>query len=188
MYLPLIEQNLAAFQAGTSAFDVPYTVTKPFLDAFVFMGGSGTTFALLLAIFIVVRKQRNHPYHQVAKLSTPAGLFNINEPVIFGLPIVLNPIMLVPFILVPVTLTIISYVALSTGMVPKTVAIVPWTTPPIISGYLVTGGSVRGVLLQIVNLSIATAMYIPFVMAGAKAMTAEINKNKAATEEGEKIS
>ncbi|WP_214820921.1 MULTISPECIES: PTS sugar transporter subunit IIC [unclassified Exiguobacterium] len=188
VYLPLIEQNLAAFQAGTSAFDVPYTVTKPFLDAFVFMGGSGTTFALLLAIFIVVRKQRNHPYHQVAKLSTPASLFNINEPVIFGLPIVLNPIMLVPFILVPVTLTIISYVALSTGMVPKTVAIVPWTTPPIISGYLVTGGSVRGVLLQIVNLSIATAMYIPFVMAGAKAMTAEINKNKATTEEGEKIS
>jgi PTS system cellobiose-specific IIC component len=76
VYLPLIEQNLAAFQAGTSAFDVPYTVTKPFLDAFVFMGGSGTTFALLLAIFIVVRKQRNHPYHQVAKLSTPASLFN----------------------------------------------------------------------------------------------------------------
>ncbi|WP_214890888.1 PTS cellobiose transporter subunit IIC [Exiguobacterium sp. s142] len=188
IYLPLIEQNLAAFQAGVSAYDVPYTVTKPFLDSFVFMGGSGTTFALLLAIFIVVRKQRNHPYHQVAKLSAPAGLFNINEPVIFGLPIVLNPVMLIPFILVPVTLTIVSYVALSTGMVPKTVAIVPWTTPPIISGYLVTGGSVRGVLLQIVNLTIATAMYIPFVMAGAKAMTADINKNKAEVNEGEKIS
>ncbi|ERG67830.1 PTS cellobiose transporter subunit IIC [Exiguobacterium chiriqhucha] len=188
IYLPLIEQNLAAFQAGASAYDVPFTVTKPFLDTFVFMGGSGTTFALLLAIFIVVRKQRNHPYHQVAKLSAPAGLFNINEPVIFGLPIVLNPIMLIPFILVPVTLTIVSYVALTTGMVPKTVAIVPWTTPPIISGYLVTGGSVRGILLQLVNLTIATTMYIPFVMAGAKAMTAEMNKNQSAANEGEKIS
>ncbi|KTR62501.1 PTS lactose transporter subunit IIC [Exiguobacterium indicum] len=188
IYLPLIEQNLAAFQAGASAYDVPYTVTKPFLDAFVFMGGSGTTLSLLLAIFIVVRKQRNHPYHQVAKLSAPAGLFNINEPVIFGMPIVLNPVMLIPFILAPVVLTVVSYVALSTGMVPKTVAIVPWTTPPIISGYLVTGGSIRGVLLQVFNLTLATLIYIPFVVAGARAMTAEINRNKDSIHEGEKIS
>ncbi|MFY7751796.1 MAG: PTS transporter subunit EIIC, partial [Exiguobacterium acetylicum] len=166
----------------------PYTVTKPFLDAFVFMGGSGATLSLLLAIFIVVRKQRNHPYHQVAKLSAPAGLFNINEPVIFGMPIVLNPVMLIPFILAPVVLTVVSYVALSTGMVPKTVAIVPWTTPPIISGYLVTGGSIRGVLLQVFNLTLATLIYIPFVVAGARAMTAEINRNKDSIHEGEKIS
>ena len=74
--------------------------------------------------------EKNHPYRQVAKLSAPAGLFNINEPVIFGLPIVLNPVMLIPFILVPVTLTITSYIAIATGLVPRTVAILPWTTPP----------------------------------------------------------
>lgn len=166
----MIQQNLEAFQAGTSAYDVPNTVTKPFLDSFVFIGGSGTTLALLFAIFFVIREQKNHPYREVAKLSTPAGLFNINEPVIFGLPIVLNPIMLIPFILVPVTLTIVSYVALSTGLVPKTVAILPWTTPPLISGYLVTGGSWRGIALQVVNLTLATAIYVPFVAAGVRAM------------------
>lgn len=169
IYLPLIEQNLEMFQSGVSAFDVPNLVTKPFLDSFVFMGGSGTTIALLAAIFIVLRHEKNHPYREVAKLSAPAGIFNINEPVIFGLPIVLNPIMLIPFILVPVSLTIISYFALATGLVPKTVAILPWTTPPILSGYLVTGGSGRGIALQLFNLTVAILLYIPFVMAGVRA-------------------
>ncbi|MBM7601268.1 PTS system cellobiose-specific IIC component [Virgibacillus halotolerans] len=170
VYLPLIQENLELFSSGMSAFDVPNLVTKPFLDSFVFMGGSGTTLALLIAIFIVVRREKNHPYREVAKLSAPASLFNINEPVIFGLPIVLNPVMLIPFILVPVTLTIISYVALATGIVPKTVAILPWTTPPLLSGYLVTGGSWRGVGLQIINLAVAVVLYVPFVMAGVRAL------------------
>ncbi|MBD7908218.1 PTS sugar transporter subunit IIC [Sporosarcina gallistercoris] len=170
LYLPLIQENLELFSSGVSAFDVPYTVTKPFLDSFVFMGGSGTTIALIAAIFIVIRKEKNHPYREVGKLSAPASLFNINEPVIFGLPIVLNPAMLIPFILVPVTLTIISYFALATGLVPKTVAIIPWTTPPILSGYLVTGGSWRGIVLQLVNFAIAVAIYIPFVMVGVRAL------------------
>lgn len=170
LYLPLIEKNLELFGNGMSAFDVPYLVTKPFLDSFVFMGGSGTTIALLIAVFIVLRRERKHPHNEVAKVAAPAGLFNINEPIIFGLPIVLNPVMLIPFILVPVTLTILSYAALATGIVPKTVAIVPWTTPPILSGYLVTGGSWRGIALQVVNLTVATLMYIPFIKAGAKAV------------------
>ncbi|GAA0441910.1 MAG: PTS sugar transporter subunit IIC [Bacillota bacterium] len=170
LYLPLIEQNLDLFKSGMSAFEVPNIVTKPFLDSFVFMGGSGTTIALLIAIFIVIRREKNHPYRQVAKLSAPAGLFNINEPVIFGLPIVLNPAMLIPFILIPVTLTVTSYIALATGLVPRTVAILPWTTPPILSGYLVTGGSWRGIALQVFNLTLAVLMYIPFIMAGVRTL------------------
>jgi len=170
LYLPLLEQNLQLFQEGMSAFDVPYVVTKPFFDTFVYMGGSGTTIALILAVFIVIRREKNHPYRQVSKLSAPAGLFNINEPVIFGFPIVLNPVMLIPFIFIPVLLTVISYIALSTGLVPKTVAILPWTTPPILSGYLVTGGDWRGVALQIFNLGIATLLYIPFIVAGIRTL------------------
>lgn len=84
--------------------------------------------------------------------------------------IVLNPVFLIPFIIVPVTLTIISYFALSWGLVPKTVAIVPWNIPPILSGYLVTGGSVKGIILQLVNLTVAILLYVPFVMAGVRAM------------------
>ncbi|MBU8566590.1 PTS sugar transporter subunit IIC [Virgibacillus pantothenticus] len=178
VYLPLIEENLNLFKSGMSAFEVPNIVTKPFLDSFVFIGGSGTTIALLIAVFVVIRREKNHPYRQVAKLSAPAGLFNINEPVIFGLPIVLNPVMLIPFILVPVTLTITSYIAIATGLVPRTVAILPWTTPPILSGYLVTGGSFRGVVLQLFNLALAIVMYIPFVMAGARMLKRNEGKAK----------
>ncbi len=170
IYIPLVEENLSLFQTGVSAYDVPNIVTKPFLDAFVFMGGSGTTIALLIAIFMVVRNQQKHPYREVAKVSAPASLFNINEPVIFGLPIVLNPIMLIPFVLVPVILTIITYFAMYTGMVPKTVALLPWTTPPILSGYLVTGGSWRGVALQLFNIAIGIIIYIPFILAGVKTL------------------
>ncbi|UOQ86716.1 PTS sugar transporter subunit IIC [Gracilibacillus salinarum] len=169
VYISLVERNIALFQTGVSAYEVPNIVTKPFLDSFIYMGGIGTTLALLIAIFIVVRHEKKHPYREIAKVAAPASLFNINEPVIFGLPVVLNPIMFIPFILAPVVLTIISYFAMYTGMVPRTVAILPWTTPPVISGYLVTGGSLRGVMLQLVNLTVAVFIYIPFLMAGVRA-------------------
>ena len=175
LYLPLIQENVEAWKSGMSAFDVPNLVTKPFFDSFVYMGGAGTTIALLTAIFIVVRYEKNHPYREIAKFSTPSSIFNINEPIIFGLPIVLNPVMFIPFVLIPVVLTIISYFSLAIGFVPKTVAMLPWTTPPFISGYLVTGGSWRGIALQAVNLAIATLIYIPFVMAGLRTMKGKMH-------------
>lgn len=177
LYLPLLEQNINLFNAGTSAFEVPNIVTKPFFDTFVYMGGSGTTVALIIAIFVVLRGRQKHPYREVTKLAAPASLFNINEPIIFGLPIVLNPAFLVPFIFGPVIITIISYFALSTGLVPRTVVMVPWTTPPILSGYLATGGDWRGVLLQVINLVITVAMYIPFVIIGSKALDKQMEAN-----------
>ncbi len=172
LYLPLIEKNISLFEGGMSAYDVPYIVTKPFFDSFIYMGGSGTTIALFIAIIIVLRKAHKHPYREVTKLAAPAGIFNINEPVIFGLPIVLNPALLIPFILGPVVLAIISYFALATGLVPRTVVMVPWSTPPILSGYLVTGGSWRGIALQVFNLAVATLIYIPFIAIGARGFKA----------------
>lgn len=185
IYIPLVIENADLFNAGTSAFDVPYIVTKPFLDSFVFLGGSGATLALLIAIFIGVRREKKHPYREVAKVSAPAGLFNINEPVIFGLPIVLNPVMLIPFIVIPVLLTIISYIALAIGLVPKTVALVPWSTPPILSGFLVTGGSWRGIALQLFNIAVAVIIYLPFVVAGARAMNKQMDEKSEKVEEEE---
>ncbi len=87
IYLPLIEENQRIFSTGVSAYDVPYIITKPFFDAYVFTGGSGTTLALIIAIFFVSYSKH---YRTIGKLSAPAGAFNINEPVLFGLPIVLN--------------------------------------------------------------------------------------------------
>ncbi len=160
IYLPLLEENINLFNSGVAATDVPNIVTKPFLDVFVHMGGAGTTLALLVAVFMVAKSAQ---MRGVGKLSAPAGLFNINEPALFGLPIVLNPTLLIPFIFTPVVLTITSYVATVIGLVPKTVTLVPWTMPPIIGGYLVTGGSFAGAILQIINFTIAVALYLPFV-------------------------
>ncbi len=157
MYIPALQENMVALASGAV---IPNIFTKPFFDSFVYMGGCGTTFSLLIAFFIFSRKKR---FRNLAKLTTAQGLFNINEPVVYGLPIVMNPIFLIPFILTPIVLTTISYAAVIIGLVPRTIAMVPWTTPPIISGFLVTG-SVMGSVLQIVNLITGALIYLPFII------------------------
>lgn len=161
LFLPLMEANVKAFQAGQAAQNI---VTSSFFDTFVYMGGAGTSICLLIAILIVGRREENRVK---AKLGVGMAAFNINEPVLFGVPLVLNPIYLIPFILLPVILTVISYSAIAIGLVPKTIAIVHWTMPPFVSGFLATG-SIMGVLLQIVNIAIGIIIYIPFVLAAEK--------------------
>ncbi|MEN2766865.1 PTS cellobiose transporter subunit IIC [Ornithinibacillus xuwenensis] len=160
VYLPGLLENTALFEQGVSAHDVPNIITKPFLDVFVAMGGTGTGISLLIAIFITVKAKQ---VRSLGKMSAPAALFNINEPIIFGLPIVLNPILFVPFLLVPLVNVTIAYFATSIGFVPKTVVMVPWTTPPIIGGYLATGGSIAGSVLQLFNLAVGALLYLPFL-------------------------
>lgn len=173
LFIPLMDANIKAFQAGSAA---PNIVTSSFFDAFVYMGGAGTSVCLLLAILIVGRRKENR---LKAKLGVGPGFFNINEPVLFGMPIVLNPIYVIPFVLTPVVLTITTYLAMASHIVPKTIAMTHWTMPPIISGFLATG-SVMGILLAIVNIAIGVIIYMPFVMASERqANKAEID-NKAA--------
>ncbi|WP_010096091.1 PTS cellobiose transporter subunit IIC [Ornithinibacillus scapharcae] len=160
VYIPGLLENTKLFEQGVSAHDVPNIITKPFLDVFVAMGGTGTGISLLIALFITVKAKQ---VRSLGKMSAPAALFNINEPLIFGLPIVLNPILFVPFILVPLVNVTIAYFATSLGFVPKTVVMVPWTTPPIIGGYLATGGSIAGSILQLVNLAVGALLYLPFL-------------------------
>ncbi|MEY8349389.1 PTS cellobiose transporter subunit IIC [Bacillus cereus] len=176
LYLPALQKNMDLFQNGTSPFDVPNIVTKPFFDIFVYLGGSGATLAFLVVVFLVAKSAQ---MRGVSRLSLAPGMFNINEPVIFGTPIVLNPILFIPFVLTPVVLVITSYTAISLGFVPKTVAMVPWTMPPIISGYLVTGGHISGAILQLFNFVLAMAIYFPFVVACDRSV---IRTEKAATQ------
>ncbi len=159
--LPLIQTNMEAVAAGQAPVHI---VTKPFLDAFVYMGGSGTTIALLISIFIASKRKQ---MREIANLGFAPGLFNINEPVMFGLPIVLNPLLLFPFIFGPVLISGFSYAVIAAGIFPKTIALMPWTTPPIIGGFLATG-SIMGAVLQIINLGLAIAIYMPFVLIGEK--------------------
>lgn len=156
--LQLVSENLTAYEAGAAA--LPHIVTKPFLDAFVHLGGSGATLGLVIAILLVSRSKATRT---MGKLSIAPGIFNINEPAIFGMPIVLNLVYLIPFFLVPLILVCTSYFATSLGLVSRTVAQIPWATPPILSGWLVTGGDWRAIILQIVNIVISVVAYMPFV-------------------------
>lgn len=155
--VPAIEANQQALTAGKA---MPYIVNKPFFDSFVNLGGTGATLGLIIAIFLVARKYK--AYMTVAKLSSAPGVFMINEPMMFGLPIVLNPILFIPYVLTPLVLVTTAYFATATGLVPAASVIAPWTTPPIIGGFLATQ-SIAGGILAAVNLVISVVIYIPFV-------------------------
>lgn len=159
IWYALNDQNLDAFQAGT---ELPNIVTKQFVDSFlVGMGGSGMTLAVIILIFLIGRSRQ---LKELGKLGAPAGLFNVNEPIIFGLPIIMNPLVLIPWLVAPVIITVITYFAMSTGLVPPPAGIiVPWTTPPILNGFLATGNAWQGGVLQAFNLLIVTIIWWPFL-------------------------
>lgn len=150
-------ENIPQFTLEASAAGT--IVTKEFLDVFVFIGGAGATLGLLVALLIWGRK--NHG-GRIARVSLFTGIFNINEPMLYGLPIVFNPFFLAPFILVPIALTLISYFATALNLVPAVAYAVDWTTPVFLSGFIGTQ-SFAGLLLQLVNLAAAVFMYAPFV-------------------------
>lgn len=158
VFQPLASANADLIVQG---LEMKYIVTKSFFDGFIYMGGSGTTVGLLAAIFVF---SKNKAHKSIAKLAAPTSLFNINEPVVFGLPIVLNPLFLLPFLFGPVILTVISYLATASGIVPMTSVIIPWTTPPVIGAFLATNGSIAAAFLAVINLGLTFLMYTPFVL------------------------
>ncbi len=158
IWLAATDANRLAFQNG--AEELPNIFTAQFFDLFVYIGGSGATFALVVMMLLRARSQQ---MKQLGRLAFGPGLFNINEPITFGMPIVMNPLMIVPFILAPLTIVITTYIAMSTGLVARPAGIaVPWTMPPIIGGYLATGGKISGALLQLFNFCVTFAIYYPF--------------------------
>ncbi len=167
---PSIAANVEAIAAGGKPV---FILTKPFFDAFVYMGGSGTTICLIAAIFVA--SKRKH-YRSLAKLSVGPGLFNINESIIFGMPLVLNPIFFIPFILGPVIISVIAYLATASGLVPYTTIVIPWTSPPIIGGFLATGGHFMGAVLSAVNLIICFLIYLPFIAISERLEKREVSK------------
>lgn len=142
-------------------------LSKSFYDVFVSMGGSGTTVCVIIALLMLYRRERSG---KLAGLATVTGLFNINEILTFGLPIILNPILFVPFILTPVACYCISYGATAMGLVPVVTHEVVWTAPVLVGGYLATG-SIRGTLLQLFCIGVGVLIYIPFLRANQKMET-----------------
>lgn len=150
-------QNMAAYAAGQA---VPNIINVAQVQSFGLMGGSGSTICLLAATFLI---GRNKVTRNVSKMSLAPGIFNINEPVLFGYPIVYNISLIIPFILVPALGIVISYAATVIGFMNPCVVHIPWTTPVLFSGYLATAGDIRAVLVQLVILVLGVLIYMPFV-------------------------
>lgn len=164
-------QNMAAYAAGQVA---PNIINATFVPAFGMMGGSGSTIALIIATLLF---GRNKATKAICKLSIAPGCFNINEPIIFGYSIVYNITMIIPFVLLPAIGIIIGYIATAMNFMNECVVLIPWTTPPLLSGYLATSGDFRAVIVQIIIIAIGVLLYLPFVKINDKLM------DKVASEE-----
>lgn len=154
------DANRLIFQADKTAH-LPNIITAQFMDNFVYMGGGGATIGLVIVIAIVARRKKASQISKaMAPITLTPGIFNINEPAMFGLPVVMNISLLIPFILAPIVNAVISYLAMSSGLVATTTGIAAsWTMPPIISGFLTTGGHISGAILQLVCIIIDVAIY-----------------------------
>lgn len=161
VYLPALVTNTEAYQAAQSTADLPYIWTRVSFDAYAQMGGSGITLALIIAIFIFSKRKDSRT---IAKLGAPMGLFNINEPVVFGMPIVLNPFYVIPWLIIPPITATIAYLLTASGVIPPTFVVVPWVMPAGILAYLATGGSLLAGLVSLFNLFVAFVIWTPFVL------------------------
>ena len=159
IFRALLYANTAAYTAHN---EIPYVMNLTLLQMFGEFGGSGVTIGLVIAIFIFSKREDNRT---IAGISIVPGLFNINETMIFGIPLVLNPILDIPFILAPV---VIGYILVSSGFCPKIVLEVPWTMLPVILGFLATGGHIMGAVSQLIVVAASTLIYIPFLIAYEK--------------------
>ena len=163
--LPLTIDNMHLVAEGKAPI---YIVNDQFLNSYVFFGGAGATLCLMIAIFIAnkMRRKKSEIQLTISKLAIAPGIFNINEPIIFGMPICLDAIYMVPFIFVPLLNVVIAYFALAWHFVPLVQLEVNWVMPPVLSG-LFACNSWKGAALSIVLIVIDILIYLPFAMVAA---------------------
>lgn len=167
--LAALAENEAAYAAGTA---IPNIINQPFMNCFSTVTGAGITGGLIIAIMLFSKRS---DYKAIAKLALPCAIFNINEPLIFGLPIVMNPILAIPFMIAPVVSGTFAYIMTSIGFCGRMVVNAPWTTPPGIMAFLSSGGSMGAVITQIICVLLAFLVYIPFVFAANRQQTETVD-------------
>lgn len=173
---PIFLQYLTAnVEAVAHNQPIPYITALGFFTSFVNVGGTGATIALAL----IMLNSREPGFRKVSRISLPTQIFQINEPIFFGFPIVLNPIFMAPYILNALLLTASSYLLIQWGFINRPFVNVPWTTPPIIGHYLVTGGDWRAAVWGAASILIAMAVYYPFAkIAERQRLAAELVAGK----------
>ena len=162
LFTPLALENVEAFNKHETPKNI---INMYFLQMCGEFGGSGVTLGLIIAIFIFGKREDNRA---IATLSLVPGLFNINETVTFGIPMVLNPILGIPFVIAPLITIVAGYILTVIGFCPVACLIIPWTTPPVIFGFLATGANVMGAISQAILIVLSTIIYSPFLIAYEK--------------------
>lgn len=165
IFYPILLANLTANQkildAGRALTiaNGAHVFTDQFTAILINMTGTGCTIGLAIYMFFFAKSQQTK---QLGKLAIIPSIFNINEPIIYGTPIVMNPFLFIPFILTPLVIGLLDYWLMSIGVLPLFSGVqVPWTTPAIISGFILGGW--RLALAQVVNICISIAIYFPFI-------------------------
>lgn len=174
VYTTALLNNLEVWNQTGSTAEMKYYWTRGSFDAYAQMGGSGVTLGLLIAIFLFSKRDDTRA---VAKLSAPMGIFNINEPVVFGMPIVLNPIYMIPWLIVPPILAAIAYGFTAAGIIPPVYVQVPWIMPVGIYAFLGTGGNLLAAGVAILNLFISFLIWTPFVMLANRVQDKELSNS-----------
>lgn len=155
LYTPAALENLDAYSAGES---LPNLITRASWPIFASLGGAGGTLGLILVLTFFAKSKR---YKSLGRLALPSGLVGINEPVTFGLPVVLNPIILIPFIITPVITFLLSYFATILNIIPPLNGVeIPLGTPIIFSAWL--AGGIRTAILQLLLIFVQMGIYYPF--------------------------
>jgi PTS system cellobiose-specific IIC component len=175
-WLVLLDENVKAASEGAQV--LPHIAPEPFFQWFVWIGGSGATLALVILFLTSKAKYLK----QLGKASILPGICNINEPVVFGAPIMLNPILVIPFIIGPIITGIISYIAMALNLVARPSVIAPWTLPAPIGAYIATGGDWRSIILVLINIAIMLIIYYPFFKMYEKKLLEEETLEETVTE------
>lgn len=170
---PILLINLGVNQEAIAAgIEAPKIFVNPLLEFFVFVGGAGGTWGLVV---LMMRSKATH-LNIIGKMSIIPGTFNINEPVIFGTPIVMNPNYFIPWMLSPIVNTCIVWMAFKTELVSKIIALPPWTMPAPI-GAIIATNSGSAAILVIVCVLVSMTIFYPFLKIHEKQLLAEERKN-----------
>jgi len=165
-WLANIAANQLALEMGQA---LPNSFVDPFWRFYIVIGGCGSTLALVM---MYIRSRSSH-LRSIGKLSIVPSFFNINEPVIFGSPIIMNPVMLIPFVGAPLINATVAWFALASGFVDKPISIVPWTTPALLGAPWAAGWAVGPIILVLTNFAISCLIWLPFFKAYEKQLLAQ---------------
>ncbi|EKS1844680.1 PTS sugar transporter subunit IIC [Cronobacter muytjensii] len=159
---PFWMANLSANQAALAAGQaLPHIYLQGFWDHYLLIGGVGSTLPLA---FLLLRSRAIH-LRTIGKMGVVPSLFNINEPILFGAPVIMNPVFFLPFILVPMVNAVLAWTATKLGWLAQVVSLTPWTTPAPVGASWAANWAFSPVIMCLICMVMSALMYYPFVKA-----------------------